>query len=61
MLKRPAITDYQSAESEQLMKRLRPSGHGVDEVILLLHLEVRQLHNLCELLIILHSYAGNLS
>jgi len=28
MLKRPAITDYQSAESEQLMKRLRPSGHG---------------------------------
>jgi hypothetical protein len=61
MLKRPAITDYQSAESEQLMKWLRPSGHGVDEVILLLHLEVRQLHNLCELLIILHSYAGNLS
>jgi hypothetical protein len=34
MLKRPTITDYQSAESEQLMKRLRPGGHGVDEVIL---------------------------
>jgi hypothetical protein len=32
MMKRPAITDYQSAESEQLMKRLRPSGHGIDEV-----------------------------
>ncbi|CAO2193109.1 unnamed protein product [Urochloa humidicola] len=31
MLKRPTITDYQSAESEQLMKRLRPGGHGVDE------------------------------
>uniref|UniRef100_A0ACD5VNB0 Uncharacterized protein n=1 Tax=Avena sativa TaxID=4498 RepID=A0ACD5VNB0_AVESA len=31
MMKRPAITDYQSAESEQLMKRLRPSGHGIDE------------------------------
>lgn len=31
MMKRPTITDYQSAESEQLMKRLRPSGHGVDE------------------------------
>ncbi|OEL28088.1 Protein TPR1 [Dichanthelium oligosanthes] len=31
MLKRPTITDYQSAESEQLMKRLRPVGHGVDE------------------------------
>jgi hypothetical protein len=39
MLKRPTITDYQSAESEQLMKRLRPSGHGVDEVILHLHSE----------------------
>ncbi|XP_006644007.1 protein TPR1 isoform X1 [Oryza brachyantha] len=32
ILKRPTITDYQSAESEQLMKRLRPAGHGVDEV-----------------------------
>ncbi|PWZ32075.1 Protein TPR1 [Zea mays] len=31
MLKRPALTDYQSAESEQLMKRLRPGGHGIDE------------------------------
>ncbi|KAM0909130.1 hypothetical protein ACQ4PT_015010 [Festuca glaucescens] len=31
MMKRPTITDYQSAESEQLMKRLRPSGHGIDE------------------------------
>ncbi|EAY73338.1 hypothetical protein OsI_01216 [Oryza sativa Indica Group] len=31
IMKRPTITDYQSAESEQLMKRLRPSGHGVDE------------------------------
>ncbi|KAG8045556.1 hypothetical protein GUJ93_ZPchr0008g11590 [Zizania palustris] len=31
ILKRPTIADYQSAESEQLMKRLRPSGHGVDE------------------------------
>uniref|UniRef100_A0A0E0C039 CTLH domain-containing protein n=1 Tax=Oryza meridionalis TaxID=40149 RepID=A0A0E0C039_9ORYZ len=27
----PPNQDYQSAESEQLMKRLRPSGHGVDE------------------------------
>jgi hypothetical protein len=61
MLKRPTITDYQSAESEQLMKRLRPGGHGVDEVILPLNSEVRQFHNLCELLIILHAYAGNLS
>ncbi|PWZ11031.1 Protein TPR1 [Zea mays] len=26
-----ALTDYQSAESEQLMKRLRPGGHGIDE------------------------------
>jgi hypothetical protein len=34
MMKRPTITDYQSAESEQLMKRLRPSGHGIDEVML---------------------------
>uniref|UniRef100_M8BK13 CTLH domain-containing protein n=1 Tax=Aegilops tauschii TaxID=37682 RepID=M8BK13_AEGTA len=31
MMKRPAISDYQSAESEQLMKRLRPAGHGIDE------------------------------
>ncbi|KAM0861872.1 hypothetical protein ACQ4PT_045607 [Festuca glaucescens] len=31
MMKRPTITDYQSAESEQLIKRLRPSGHGIDE------------------------------
>nr|CAB3476729.1 unnamed protein product [Digitaria exilis] len=31
VLKRPNISDYQSAESEQLMKRLRPGGHVVDE------------------------------
>uniref|UniRef100_A0A0D9UZ66 CTLH domain-containing protein n=1 Tax=Leersia perrieri TaxID=77586 RepID=A0A0D9UZ66_9ORYZ len=31
IMKRPTITDYQSAESEQVMKRLRPGGHGVDE------------------------------
>ncbi|KAL5228439.1 hypothetical protein ABZP36_016704 [Zizania latifolia] len=31
ILKRSTITDYQSAESELLMKRLRPSGHSVDE------------------------------
>jgi hypothetical protein len=39
MLKRPTITDYQSAVPEQLMKRLRPGGHGIGEVILHLHLE----------------------
>jgi hypothetical protein len=39
MMKRPAITDYQSAESEQLMKRLRPGGHGIDEVML--HMQSR--------------------
>jgi hypothetical protein len=38
MMKRPTITDYQSAESEQLMKRLRPSGHGIDEVMLQMQL-----------------------
>ncbi|KAM0861873.1 hypothetical protein ACQ4PT_045607 [Festuca glaucescens] len=27
----PPNQDYQSAESEQLIKRLRPSGHGIDE------------------------------
>ncbi|XP_073012223.1 protein TPR1-like isoform X1 [Typha latifolia] len=39
VLKRPrtppnalGITDYQNAESEQLMKRLRPGAHPVDEV-----------------------------
>uniref|UniRef100_A0A804QJA5 CTLH domain-containing protein n=1 Tax=Zea mays TaxID=4577 RepID=A0A804QJA5_MAIZE len=31
MLKRPTITDYQSAVPEQLMKRLRPGGHGIGE------------------------------
>jgi hypothetical protein len=50
MLKRPALTDYQSAESEQLMKRLRPGGHGIDEVItviLHLHLEKYVIFGFC--------------
>ncbi|AQK89606.1 trehalose-6-phosphate synthase14 [Zea mays] len=36
MLKRPTITDYQSAVPEQLMKRLRPGGHGIGEWDLLM-------------------------
>lgn len=61
MLKRPTITDYQSAESEQLMKRLRPGGHGVDEVIFHLHLENTMFLDFVCILVINHAYAGYIS